>query len=169
MTHQPDPSSSLVGARERAEAWRADNEIHVTAWQKAEAERDAALADAGELAAITALVSDRAEVGTYAKVEALEAERNRLRADRDSWRRVAEGLQSSLSTLQAENDRLAKELWAMTDSNSAHFKRLSTLVAGVQQLEQWCDERRNAPTITTLGMFKERLTALRIAATGGEP
>ena len=39
--------------------------------QQAEQERDEARADAGELAAITAVVSDQEEVGTYAKVEAL--------------------------------------------------------------------------------------------------
>lgn len=39
--------------------------------QQAERERDEARADAGELAAITTVVSDQEEVGTYAKVEAL--------------------------------------------------------------------------------------------------
>ena len=39
--------------------------------QQAEQERDEARADAGELAAITAVVSDQGEVGTYGKVEAL--------------------------------------------------------------------------------------------------
>ena len=54
---QPDSCSSCSTLRERAEA--------------AEAQRDDARADAGELEAIKALVSDRSEVGCYAKVEAM--------------------------------------------------------------------------------------------------
>lgn len=48
--------------------------------QALSAERDQARADAGELVAIQALVSDRDEVGTYAKVEGIETALTDLRS-----------------------------------------------------------------------------------------
>ena len=135
----------------------------------------------------------------HERAERLEAERDR------AWRRVqaiaaeAEGYVSlirhlpghddeplkervetvatSISTLQAEIDRLKRNATvddlAFTSANHLAAdadSRLSTLVAGVQQLEQWAKERSGqAQTIgtrLTLTECANRLTALRIAAAG---
>ena len=73
-------SAEMLEAEQRAEALQA--------------ELAEARADAGELEAIKALVSDRGEVGTYAKVENLEQERDTLLAR-------LEGLQDAVGTFTA--------------------------------------------------------------------
>ena len=83
VTHPVEPHVSAV-VRE-AQAWLAEytpqeqlqyNTPHLVhdlleAGATVQQKRDEALADAGELEAITSLVSDRSEVGCYAKVEAM--------------------------------------------------------------------------------------------------
>ena len=67
----------------------------------------------GELKSIAVLVSDRDEVGTYAKVEALLAENERLRAER-----VAECANSNdaIEKLTREGVRLRGQLSALRSS-----------------------------------------------------
>lgn len=128
----------------------------------------------------------------------------RLEAERDDWqhrwRRMSEAYieaatlhkkaESSLSTLQAERDKLTegtgpaykreKKLRIQAESRLAEQEgwialgkakaaeattatvRLSMLVAGVQQLEQ----EMLASPFGTISDYADRLTALRIAATG---
>ena len=92
-----------------------------------------------------------------------------------SLRTEVTALRSSLSTLQAEKDELKAICDAETDWRMALESNLSTLVAGVQQLEQEMEEMAaedddsgKPMEAATTSVWMGRLTALRIAATGGE-
>ena len=48
----------------------------------------------------------------------------------------------------------------MIDREREIRERHARLVSAVRELDRWCDEQRNAPRMTTLGMVQEKLRAL---------
>ena len=142
------------------------------------------------------LLESRTRPAPRRMVSDLLAEVRRLEAERDQkcdhgettvcWRcvnaekvkayqRLVEQAESSLSTLQANFQETHTAWNRENDARHDAEDRLSTLVAGVQQLEQ--EMRSDAsfnPRETSPGYrhglekCAEALTALRIAATGGE-